>query len=402
MLKKIIILSGLLTATAAAAQSPPVGPPLPQTNLPVCTPSQSNAPCIAELGVFVLTNTIRNKAQERVDATNARLKAEGRSSRASIESLSQWRPHRSQTEMLNQPNSSLVRVPYILRIKVSIPATSDRHIGIPIDVNVFCDNWHTDNGSITVRSKPGPASFEGGNILEDVFNIGNYIDAQVRSGFSAPAPITMPIENTKCSTIGASDNGTETTNDDAVLWTVPRRFRFPDVVSTPTIEVTFDRLKRLPARSLGGGVLYQPVEDILLNTYANYSARQSGLTMREGDDVPLSLPMVRLDARKFDTLVVLGNIEQPPNNPKDSAFTATAKAANYGPGSHVLQIPKWYSRPPDRWNPKPTFFRVPAYELSYTVRYTDRGLAGVDAVITADQPTVVGPLRAPIPFRQLQ
>jgi hypothetical protein len=351
-----------LLATIAAAQPPPVGPP----------PNRAEK---GNLFVSTMTNLMRDRAQATVDETNARLKREGRSSRVSIESLRVYKPYRSKTDALNQPNSWFVRTPYILKIKVAIPASFDRHISIPIDVNVFCDGWHMKSGTVTVRSKPGPASIEGGNILEDVIHVRDYIDAKVRSAFNPTAPLTMPLPLTKCSTIGASDRGTEAAEDDVVVWDEPFVAPTDGVVARPTIEVTFDRLKRLRARQIGGAILYKEVEEILLNTYANYSQLQKGLSMREGDEVVLNLPTVRLDARKFDMLVVIGNVEQPPNNPKDSAFAATAKVGNYSPGSHVLQIPKWYSMPPDRLNPKPRFFSVPAYELHYTVRFIDAGVA---------------------------
>lgn len=181
-----------------------------------------------------------------------------------------------------------------------------------------------------------------------------------------------------CATIGAANNGTTTAEDDRIVWTVPRQTSFPGGVVTSSVDVTFDRLKRLNARDLRGGIVYKPVENIFLNVHANYSSQQRELTMREGDDVALNLPPIRLEPAKFDTLVVLGNVEQPPDNPKDSAFAVTTKAQNYRPGTHVIQIPKWFSRPPSRTNPKPSFVRVPAYELRYTVRCNGCSAGTVD------------------------
>lgn len=95
--------------------------------------------------------------------------------------------------------------------------------------------------------------------------------------------------------------------------------------------------------------------------------------MSEGDSVSLDLPTVSLDARVFDTLVVLANVEQPPNNPRDTGFVVSSKAASYSPGTHVLQIPKWYVEPPNQFHRKPLWLSKPAYELTYTVRYVDHG-----------------------------
>ncbi len=355
----LLVLGIALSATIAAAQPPPVGPPPNSTNK-------------NELAVSQLTLLVRGFAQAAVDMANTRLEEENRPARASIEEVRVWPPYRSKTTTPNKPNSWYVRIPYSLRIKVSVPLTSDRHIGIPIDLECFCEGWHTKSGTVTVRSQPGPASIEGGNILEDIVHVRDYLDAQVRSSFTSPLPATLPLLG-KCVTIGASDGGTAAVDDDVVLWdTPPRLTPHEDVALKPTIEVTFDRVKRLRARNLKSEILYKDVENILLSAFANYSQVQKGpLSMREGDEVALGLPKVRLDADRFDSLVVIGSIEQPPDNPKDSAFAAAVKAQNYAPGSHLLQIPKWYTLPPTPQNPKPQFIRVPAYELSYTVRFVD-------------------------------
>lgn len=363
-MRKAILVSAFLSAATAAAQPTPVGPPPNHTDT-------------TQLPVSSLTSSVRNTAQTKVNQANQSLQAQGKSSRASIEAIRVMaRPNRVATQMPNRPNSWYFRVPYMVTIKVDIPVTSDRHIHIPIDVNMFCDNWQTGQGLIVARSQPGPASFEGGNILEDVFNVGNFIDSQVRSAFTPPLPVTTPLNLTKCNTLGATDLGTPSTDDDAIVWDVPRPGLRPPVggavSSGPTIEVTFNRLKRVPARRFPqNSVLYQDVESFLLNAFANYNQVQKSLTMREGDDVALNLPTVRLEAGTYENLVVIGNVEQPPNNPKDSAFDAATKAQSYGAGTHVLRIPKWYSQPPDRFHRQPALSSTPAYQLSYTVRYID-------------------------------
>jgi hypothetical protein len=83
------------------------------------------------------------------------------------------------------------------------------------------------------------------------------------------------------------------------------------------------------------------------------------------------LPAVTLPASTYDKLVVIANVEQPPNNPRDSAFEVGARAQYYAPGPHQLVIPKWYWMPPDAFSRKPQLVSVPAYQLDYTVRYID-------------------------------
>ena len=381
MRKLVLFLIACLATSGAAAQSPAVGPPEPAANLSYCTPTKSNAPCKSDFALSIVTSMIRTMTQKVLDGANEELKKRGHSSRVSIETLRVNLPRRMQTQHLNQPNEWFIHAPYSLTVKVAIPVVADRRIHLPIDINVTCNNWHTDNGQVVVRSVTGPASFEGGSIIEDIFNIGNYIDSQVRKAFVAPPPVTQQLPNAKCVTIGVSNRGTAQPEDDILIWTVPGsgpKVPLQDVVAKPSsLEVTFNRLKRLNARSLGGAVLYKDVEDIFLNLSANTSRQQKALKMREGDDLALSLPVIRLDPAKSDTLVLVANVEQPPNNPKDSASVTATKAQNYRAGTHVVRIPKWYSLPPSKGNPKPTLLSLPAYELSYTVRYVPGGMAGV-------------------------
>jgi hypothetical protein len=363
-LRGLLVLGLTSSAALAAAQPPPVGPPVNVTET-------------GQLPVPFITAEVEDRAQAEVDETNARMEAEGDSARASVSGLQVWGPYRSASTLWDRPNSSFVRVPYILSIEVEITGFN-RFIHIPIDVTVSCDAWDTSAGTVTVRSKAGPASIEGGSILEDMIHIRDYLDARVRASFSSPAPVTVPLAGLvpPCSTIGASNGGTAAVADDLIVWDVPRR-QLPvgDLMAKPTVEVTFDRITRLPAHTLDGAVLYQDVEDFYLNLFANYAPRQKQLTMEEGDVVSLAdvLP-VTLTASKYDKLVVIANAAQPPNNPKDSGFGVGLRTQSYSPGPHSIVIPKWYWLPASGLIRKPRLVSVPAYQVDYTVRYFDPGI----------------------------
>lgn len=367
MRKIVIVLTTMAATTGAAAQSQATGPRAPAANLPTCTPTKSNAPCKSEIGVSLVTNMVRTIAEREVAKANAGLAADGRRARVSLEGLPMWRtPERRPTRFWNRTNTWFVGFSYRLTLKVSIFGPITRRIFLPIDIEVFCNNWHTNNGQVVFHSRPGPANFSEGSFLEGVFNVANYIDSRVRAAFVAPLPVSVELPNSECATIGAANNGTQQGDDDSIVWSVPRPF--PGGVVTSSIDVTFDRLKRLNARDFNGGIVYKEIENIRLNLYANYLSSQKELTMREGDDVALNLPAISLDPAKFDTLVVLGSAEQPPDNPKDSAFAVSTRAQNYRPGTHTIRIPKTFSMPPSITNRKPSFVTVPAYELRYTVR----------------------------------
>lgn len=364
----LVVIGMFLAATIAAAQPPPLGPP------PNHTEEQT-------FSVGFITNFVRTTAQQSVDATNVFLRATGKDERASLESITQLSGDRRQTTTINKPNSWSVVVPYFVKIHVSIPNALDRYIIVPVDVRFLCDGWHTDKGGrIVVRGEPGPASIEGGSFIE-VFGVRDYIDGQVKASFTRPQQTVTTLVS-QCSDIGYSDKGTPSILDDEIVWDTPAKsFRGRDLHASapvnPTIEVTFNKLKRLRARSLpDNGILYNEVEQIIFHGFANYSEAQKSLSMREGDEVALGFPAIRLDPQKFDLLVVIGGIEQPPDNPRDSAYVSADKSLNYSPGTHQLQIPKWYSSI-DQHTHKPIFSSVSAYELTYTVSFS--GLRNVVA-----------------------
>lgn len=384
-------------ASEALAQPPAVGPRTP-ANLPPCSASQTTR-CTAELPTSILVNMVRVNAQQTVTETNTRLAQQNRSARVSIEALQLRQPSRAQTEQINRPNEWVIRFPFTLTLKVDIPGF-DRRIILPIDVDAACNNWHTGNGNVVFRSRPGPASFEGGNILEDVFNVGSFIDGQVRAGFSPPLPTTTPLPlGGDCVAIGLGNANAARPEDTFLIWSRPLPAR-PDTgaVAGPLIEVTFNRVKRLRARTSSGEILYRASEDIRLNLFANVSMQQKSLTMSEDQVVSLDLPTITLDGKDYDTLVVLGHVDQSPFNAKDSAFAVATRAQDFRPGTHVLQIPKWFSRPPDKINRRPTLLSIPAYEVAYTVRFVNAGTVGPAGPSTrppvGPRPgTVIGPAK---------
>ena len=92
--------------------------------------------------------------------------------------------------------------------------------------------------------------------------------------------------------------------------------------------------------------------------------------MREDDEVALTLPPAVVKA-PGDLLVVIANIrQQPTSTPEDSASFALTRSANFSPGVHTLQITKIAIEPAGPGQTQPRKFRVPAYELTYEVRYT--------------------------------
>ena len=355
----LLALSLLLLATMGAAQPPPLGPPLNRTEE-------------GRLGVPSITDFVRAETQKQLDLTNAILKADGKPYRVSIESVSTIGGHRSQTVSVNKPNSWCVLLPYAVKIKVDIPHGLDRHIFVPVDVKFFCDGWHKELGGMLIAlAEPGPAIIEGGSDFE-LFGLRSHIDSQVRRAYTRPIQ-SVTLLGLRCSTIGYSNKGTASALDDTVVWDVAKGIHIDPTSSIkPRILVTFETLKRLRARAFTGRILYNEVEEITFRGYANYAnVGKSFLSMREGDEVALRLRTLDVSPQIFDMLAVIGSIEQPlGDSSRDSSFITAARSLNYSPGRHRLQIPKWFSEIDQHTN-KPIFSSVPAYELTYFVRFND-------------------------------
>jgi hypothetical protein len=196
------------------------------------------------------------------------------------------------------------------------------------------------------------------------------INSLIRSKLTLPGAIRFSLPNSSCVTIGASRSQFVGDPFAFIAYDPAPRFRpVLDRVTQP-VTVTFKKLKRLRARN-NGAILYQASENILLETYANFVLNQSApLTMREDDEVVLTLPPAVVKA-PGDLLVIIANIrQQPTSTPEDSAFAASARTANFSPGVHTLQITKILIEPAGPSHSQPIQRRVPAYELTYEVRYT--------------------------------
>lgn len=309
---------------------------------------------------------VKTKVQEIVTSTNELLKANGQSPRVELLLVRVHQPTRVATENTDSPNQWFVKIPMNIRLKVTLSVVSDRQINIPLDVNVSCQDWHTNSGKIRVTARPGPISVDGGNILEEVVRIRDYVDGRVKSHLPNLGQINPGLDITlPCATIGVSPGEPPDYRFGFIAYNKPARIPpFAGTRPVPSVEVRFRKLKRLSAHGL-----YQPVEEIRLEAYANQTSRQSPiLTMREGDELNLNFPPFSVKTDAVDLLVVIANINQQPNGlPQDSAFDAWPKSMNFSPGLHTLRIAKvdWESPGPGR--PKPTARRVPAYELTYEV-----------------------------------
>jgi hypothetical protein len=341
-------------------QPPPLGPPTYKSDT-------------HDLSVSLITNLVRTTVQTAVDNANTQIHKQHQSISVTLSSLTTNVPYRTPTQYTDRPNQWYVDVLMGITLNVSIPATSDRTISISLDVNAFCDGWQTGKGSLKIVATPGAPYVEGGNIVEEILGIENSINADIKSHLAAISAITTSLPG-QCVSIGANVPPDHNAANSAIVFDPPspRRPIISDPgesVLNPNLVVTFLRLKRLAARG-NGAVLYYPTENIQLSTYANFDYRQANLTMKEGDDVALTLTPVTLQPPLLDSLVVIANIAQGQSlQPEDSSWNTSLASASFSPGVHTIQINKHYTIPPGLGNTKPIQGTVAAYELTYNVSY---------------------------------
>lgn len=361
LLLVVTIHSLLIRSSFAQTASPPLGPPSYRSQ---------NSP---QLGVGVLSGIVKTQVAQIVTQANDQIHKQTKTITVEALPLKVYSPMRLATLYTNRPNQNYAKLPMGIAIKVKIPLAADRTIYIPLDLNLSCEGWETGTGTIQIVAKTGPPSIEGGNIVEDVLMVRDIIDNLIKSHLALPSGINVSLPNSACVTIGASPSQYVGDPFAFIAYDQPSRFGpIRDLGISPSIEVTFQKLKRLHARG-NGAILYQTVENIILDTYVNYLRHQSPtLTMREDDEVNLNMPPSTIKASGSDLLVIIANIlQQPTSQPEDSAFAASSRTANFSPGTHILQITKVYVEPPGPGHAKPLQIRVPAYELTYGVRVTN-------------------------------
>lgn len=325
---------------------------------------------------------VNQQVKQVVDKNNASLAAQGKDTRVSAGPVQLNSPYLIATQRTNKPNEWMATLPVMINIHVHVPHWFDRDVFVPLNLNVTCNGWQTGVDNIKVDPQFGPPSFEGGSWIEGAPGLAlikDAVNSPVRSSFGLPAAMSQILS--PCVSLGVAQGTGPNDKFAAILFDLPpptngshTHGHLSDVTGAlkPHITVTYVSLKRLVAHALPGNtVLYQPTENITLDTYADFTERVSPtLTLKENDVVALNMPPAVIQPPLFNKLVVIANINQDGvSNIQDSAFDIFEQTADYGPGRHTLQITKTYSQPPGLGHTKPLIVYVPAYELTYDVSY---------------------------------
>jgi hypothetical protein len=349
----------------------------------------AQGPLLAEepyrtIPTFLLINSVKTAIQTSLDSVNASISREADSTgiQAHVSfSATTYQPAMSVTQYPDKPNENVVRMPFMVTYDVSgiryhgLPYFS-RQIGQSIELVMSCDRWFTNNGQMRVTARADRPYLDGTSFGEDVLNffiahtLTDLVDSKLRQ--SLPGATTAGTDSLgACNRLGVIPGTAPNYTDGSINFKktfVP--VRLPTVYDA---SVTFQKIKRLPARTIGGAVLYNDVEDVQLRFYANQDLRTAHLeNLREGDERDLTMPTVALGPLGgTSSLVLILNIEQLTSLERDTRFSVFTRESNFGNGTQKIIVRKSYWEPPQRLPDgrltKPLRHDVDAYEITALV-----------------------------------
>jgi hypothetical protein len=386
-----MVLLAMAAGTAASQNSPP-----------------AQGPLVAEepfsfLPTFVIINQVKQTIQSTLDSINHRTDSladsTGIQAHVSFTSTT-YMPAMSTTQYPDRPNENVVRIPFIVTYDVTgiryhgLPYFS-RQLGQSIEVLVSCNNWFTNQGQIRATGRADRPYLDGTSAGEDVLNffiahtLTDLVDSKIRHGLSdAVTSVTDSLGD--CNRLGVTPGTGPAYTDGSI--------NFKKVLVRPHLampfdaSVTFEKIKRLPAHTLTGEVLYNQVEDIQLVFYANQALRTAHLEdLKEGEERTLSMGPVELGPLGGSaSLVLICNVEQLTSFQRDTRFSVFTKETNFGNGTQTIVVQKTYWQPPQRLPDgrltKPIEQHVNAYEITARINVPQQLLTEGDPVAPPPSP----------------
>lgn len=356
------------------------------------------------LPTFAIINQVKTTIQTQLDSINARIARDSDSAdiqaHVSIAELTTYKPAMETTQYPDRPNENIVRIPFI----VSYDVTGIRYHGLPyfsrklgqsLEVVFACHNWATGQGRMRATGRADRPYLDGTSFGEGVLNffiahtLTDLVDSKLRA--QLPGALTSISDSLgACNRLGVTSGTGPSYTDGSINF---KQVRGPRPLPTALDgSVTWQKIKRLPARRLGGAVLYQEVEDVQMVLYANQSGQSAELLeMREGEERMLNLQPVNMGRLGDAGLVLIANVEQLGSFHRDVRFSVFTQATTFGHGTQKLVVTKTYWMPPQHLPggglTKPMEHRVDAYEITVMV---DAGQPQLTAGESAPRPPRLG------------
>lgn len=315
-----------------------------------------------------------------------------------VYSFKQGRPAKTKTEYTDRPNEEYISIPFYFTYTLKLKNLPNRRIYQKLIVRVSCFNWHNSNGGTLKIS-----AFADVPVLEDLDVLDEMADAVVSllnyafrgettsvTGYIReymPGKITrdisLPVVPPPCNCLSIKNNGTEYAGDEYNSSFFEFQYKAPQRrIVNNQVSVSLKQIRRLNARDEGGNILYDSLENITLEFYANHQFYrfQTG-PMNTGQSV--ALPENTLTVGRpgqNGKLLFIANIIQPGYTITDTRFSVYDRAAHFGHGTRKLIVRKKYmSKPfrlPNGQLSKPKEMSADAYELTFTVHaITETGAA---------------------------
>lgn len=377
-------------ARAASGQYPPAQGPL-AAELP-----------FLYISTGLVIDTVQGTIQTQLDSLNARISrtADSTGIQAHLSyTLTTFKPDMSVTQYPDRPNENVVRIPFIVSYDVTgiryhgLPYFS-RKIGQSMELRFSCDKWFTGQGQVQITSRADRPYLDGTSFGEDVLNffiahtLTDLLDSKLRARLP-DAIRSVDTLGSSCNRLGVT-SGTGPDYTDGTINYKQAFFRRP-MPTALDASVTWQKIKRLPARTVHGKVLYDAAEDIQLVLYANQTSQSVELLeMREGEERNLTLQPVSLGRLGNAGLVLIANVEQLTTYQRDTRFSVFNQATSFGHGTQKLIVTKTYWERhtlPDSSLTKPIPHPVDAYEITVVV---NAGRPQLTAGEPATPPTRVG------------
>jgi hypothetical protein len=349
-------------------------------------PAQGPLPASEEKYIWmqILTHKVDSTIQAELDTINAQISRDAASTGIEAHlsfTRTTYKPAMSTTQYPDRPNQNVVRVPFMISydvtgIRYEGIGYFDREIGQSIEVQFSCDNWFSGRGQLRSTTRAERPFLKESSFGEAVLNffvantLTDWVDAKLRARL--PGAVNRVTDSLgACNRLGVTPGIRADYSDGQINYQlVPFRRPFASALDA---SVTFQKIKRLPARTLHGDVVYHPVEDIQLVFYANQTGRSAQLLeMQEGEERSLNMPAI--DVGRLGggaSLVLITTVEQLSSYQRDSRFAVYTRDNNFGNGTQKIVVRKVYWEPPmtlpDGHVGKPTRREVDAYEITVLI-----------------------------------
>ena len=374
----------VFTTTVFGQYPPPQGPPSTDETV---FPLQFNI--IKGLIYSAYKDSIMPEINRKIQAANILIDVVAR-----LIEIKQGRPTINKTQYIDRPNENVIKIIYKVTYTVKIHGFSNRTIYQNLIITTSCAEWYKSEGGnlrfqITAeKAVPADLTWRQDNVDDNIV----LALTTIKSIFSGePTTITQSITKylpekifkilqvsdipTTCNCLGVKGNNIENAVDDYYQSSIRYRYERPELMQTNNnISISVQSIKRLNSHDDNGNILYDSLENINLEVYANHELLTFPINQISiGQEINLSENIISTPKPKQNgSLILIANVIQSNSLMTDSRFVVFANSSNFGNGTQKLIIKKKYIEKPHKLPngqmSKSREVYVDAYELTIVIR----------------------------------